>query len=80
MRPSKRLMNMVMSIRPDPTVTREDVIEALADVVGQSCQVGDQLDSMALSAYADALHLLARLGMVKIEMVTGRRVIAHWTP
>lgn len=56
----------------------EALREALADVVGQACSDGDVLDSMALSAYADALRLLAERGLVAVESEYGRRVIARW--
>jgi len=64
----------------------DDVIEALIDMVQQHCLIQDHkhgedvdvLDSMALSANADAMRLLARLGKLVIKNEYGRRVIGHW--
>jgi len=36
------------------------------------------LDSMALSAYADGIRLLAEHGRVEVIDEAGRRVIAKW--
>jgi hypothetical protein len=57
---------------------RAEVLEALEDVVNQACGADGHLDSMALSAYAAALRLLARLGRVTIRSEAGRRVIGEW--
>jgi len=60
----------------------DEAIEILTDVVYQSCGKRDcphsdwYLDSMALSAYADAIRFLARQGKVEITSDHGRRVIA----
>lgn len=60
---------------------REELIDALADCVAQSCTTDDgELDSMALSTYADALRLLQKWGRVEVTSEYGRRVIARWTP
>lgn len=64
-------------------VTREEIIECLCDVVNQACAIGDEpdemlLDSGFLSAYADALLLLEKLGKVKIINRGGRGVRAKW--
>lgn len=60
-------------------VTRGDLIEALLDCVNQSCRQSDgTLDSMCISAYADALRILALLGEVVIVAEHGRRVIAKY--
>lgn len=58
-------------------VTREDLIDALEDVVNQACALrtpagGTELDSMALSAYAGGLRVLARLGRVRVTHEAGR--------
>lgn len=55
-----------------------ELLEVLQDVVWQACYVRDanRLDSMALSAYADAIRLLARYERVRIVSEHGRRVIA----
>lgn len=56
---------------------RTELLDTLEDVLRQSClDNADTLDSMALSAYADGLHLLERHGMVVILRESGRRVIA----
>lgn len=57
-------------------VSKEDLIIALHGVIWQAC--GDDygnVDSRALSLYADAMRLLARLGVLEIEREYGRRVI-----
>lgn len=54
------------------------ILDTLADVIGQACSCDGELDSMALSAYADGLRLLAKYGRVKIVSEYGRRVIAEW--
>lgn len=60
-------------------VSRADLIDALLDCVNQSCRQPDgTLDSMALTAYADALRVLAALGEVTIVAEHGRRVIAKF--
>lgn len=54
---------------------------ALVDVVAQACTDRDgRLDSLSLTAYRDALELLAELGDVTIESRAGRRIVARWTP
>jgi hypothetical protein len=65
-------------------VTREDLIEALDDIVNQHCQIKIDhekkvitLDSMALSANAYAMRLLVRLGKITIVSEHGRRIIAE---
>lgn len=57
----------------------ESLIETLVDVVSQACTVeGGELDSMALSAYADAMRALAAAGKIEITAEYGRRVIGRW--
>jgi hypothetical protein len=58
----------------------DDVVDALEDVVNQSCwnETDQLLDSMALSAYAHGLRVLADLDRVTITNDVGRRVIAKW--
>jgi hypothetical protein len=59
------------------TEQRIELLDALDDVLAQACLTDDgTLDSMALSAYADGLHLLAEHGRVVIIQQNGRRVIA----
>lgn len=69
-----------------------DLIDALEDVVNQACVTFEQvedgpnpslvqsevLDSMALSAYAHGMRVLARLGRIEIQTSVGRRVIGRW--
>lgn len=58
------------------SASTEALLDALEDVVNQSCRDGDRLDSQALSAYAHGLRVLAEHGRVKVESEYGRRVIA----
>jgi hypothetical protein len=59
---------------------RDELLDGLADCIGQACgSDGDELDSMALSAYRDGLILLAKHRRVVIEERHGRRVIAKWS-
>lgn len=71
-----------------------ELLETLADVINQACSnprtrwfdangalvegPEEELDSMALSAYADAMRLLADHGRLVIIDQAGRRVIAKW--
>ena len=55
-----------------------EIWEALEDVVNQAGGGPALLDSMALSAYADAMRLLAAHDRLVIDEEHGRRVIAHW--
>ncbi len=58
---------------------KKELLEILYSVVYQACEIGDsEGDSRALSAYADALRLLARLGLFEIESEYGRRVIGRF--
>lgn len=53
--------------------------ESLEGMVSQHCAGDDgELDSFALSASADAIDLLARLGRLNITHDAGRRVIGKW--
>jgi hypothetical protein len=57
----------------------EELLDTLADVINQACyHYGGGLDSMAISAYADGIRLLAAHGRVRITEEYGRRVIAEW--
>jgi len=57
----------------------EELVDELCDVVNQATRMEDgTLDSMALSANASGMRLLARLGKLTIDNEHGRRVIAHW--
>lgn len=62
------------------TENEKELLDCLYSVIEQACpSLGgacDDFDSMALSAYAQALHLLADYEMVKIVAEEGRRVIA----
>lgn len=60
----------------------DELLDALGDMVHQHCTVqnnkGSVLDSMALSANADAMRLLAKYNRIAIDSQCGRRIIAHW--
>ena len=58
----------------------KELLEALIDMVNQHCYLRgeDKLDSMALTANAGAMRLLAELGVVEIEDEYGRRVIGKF--
>jgi len=62
----------------DVTHSKEPLLDILADVINQACCHEGGLDSMALSAYADGIRLLAEYGRVRIIEEYGRRVIAEW--
>ena len=60
-----------------------EVVEVLCDVINQACGIDDkerthELDSGALSAYADGIRLLDKLGKVEMVHQAGRRVLAKW--
>lgn len=58
-------------------------LEAMVmDVIGQGCYTDTpgELDSMALTSYADALRYLAEHGYVNIHHDVGRRVLATMLP
>ena len=62
-----------------PPPTRDDLLEALIDMVAQHCAAADgSLDSRASSTNAFAMRVLAQEGKVIIEDDYGRRVIARW--
>jgi len=60
-----------------------EVTEALEGMVWQHCQIertedGAEIDSMALSANAEAIELLIRLGRLRrVGDLAGRRVFAR---
>jgi hypothetical protein len=62
----------------DKQVAEEELLDALDDVINQACwtEHNGELDSMALSAYAHGLKVLAKHGRVQIIQSAGRRVIA----
>ena len=57
-----------------------DFEEIVMDTVHQACYTSadDKVDSMAISAYANALRVLAERGKFVIEQEHGRRVIGRW--
>ena len=60
-------------------LVHEEMLEALEDMVNQHCSIENgELDSMALSANADAMRLLAKHNRIVITSEYGRRVIAKW--
>jgi hypothetical protein len=58
------------------TAEAEELLDALEDVVGVA--IGDELNSHGMSAYADALRLLARHGRAEIVSEDGNCVLARW--
>jgi len=57
----------------------EELIEELVETVNQATRMPDgTLDSMATTAYAESMRLLARLGRLDIDREYGRRVIGRW--
>lgn len=66
------------------TEAEDLLLEHLIDVVNQACGTVTYdretiLDSMAISAYADAMRVLAKYERLTIDEEYGRRVIGHWT-
>ena len=61
-------------------ISKEELVETLYWAMYQACYYAEEgyADSLALSAYADALRLLARLGLFEIESEYGRRVIGKF--
>jgi len=61
-------------------ISKEELVQVLYWAMYQACywDEKDYADSYALSAYADALRLLARLGLFEIEFEYGRRVIGKF--
>ncbi|MFH0777870.1 MAG: hypothetical protein V2A71_04480 [Candidatus Eisenbacteria bacterium] len=62
---------------------KHELLDCLEGVVWQACGIGGsgdapeyRLDSAAIRTYADALHLLARLGRVRITSDVGTWVVA----
>lgn len=67
-----------------------ELLEALEDITNQHCRVsyrdgmnvydekGYHLDSMALSANAHAMQILAKHGRLKVTRSYGRRMIGKW--
>lgn len=75
------LQGAAMGVVTEIERLRADLTEALAalhDSMSQACQAGDrgEYDSMALSAYSDALEVLDKHGLVEITANVGRRTIA----
>lgn len=58
----------------------EGALDALTEVLEQSCGFEDGVDSAALSAYANGLRLLAKHKRFVIETEVGRRIIGYWVP
>lgn len=64
---------------------KEELVDVLSNVIEQSCSTGlvgldtnVDLDSMALSAYADGMTILEQYGKIEIIDEFGRRVLANW--
>jgi len=62
--------------RKPQTYDETRLLAALDDVINQACENRGVLDSMALTAYADAMSILEEYGLVEITQRFGRRVIA----
>ena len=69
----------------DVLADHDELLDVLADVINQACGPvyvdatdSGELDSMALSAYADGMRLLAKHGRFQILHEAGRRVIGQW--
>ncbi len=58
----------------EPQSDRQELVNLIQDLVIQSCNT----DSFAISAYAEAMRLLAREGRCRILSECGRRVIIEW--
>lgn len=56
----------------------DEATEIIVDLTNQACSTADGLDSMAISAYAEAIDYLAKRGIVEIDHQAGRRVTARW--
>lgn len=64
-----------MSEQTELSEELKEVLDALYDVICQTCTDGDHLDSMAISSYAEALGLLSKHGYVDIVHVSSHRWI-----
>jgi len=65
------------------TEQEEILLGRLEEVINQACSCGTptetmRLDSMSISAYSDAMRLLAEYGRLKIFIDRNRRVLADW--
>jgi len=81
----KRLENIKKLLNKEKLrkVSKAELIKVLIDIMDQACGVhdekyGDHVDSYATSSYAEALYLLADLGVFEIEDSYARRVIGRW--
>ena len=77
----KRLENIKKLVDKEKLrkVSKIQLLKILIDVVSQACEREDgEVDSYATSAYANALYLLAELGLFEIEASAYRRVIGRW--
>ena len=58
---------------------KELLLDVLSDVINQACFTKDKkIDSMATTAYAEGIRMLAEHGKVRILKEHGRRIIAEW--
>ncbi len=72
------------TVTPDPDISEQTLIETIdgmidliAELISQACTTSaGELDSSAISVYADAIRFLAAAGRVEIVSDYGRRVIA----
>ena len=56
----------------------QEVVEILSEMVCDCCTYNEQLDSMGITSYAEALRYLAVCGKIKIISEHGRRVMGRW--
>jgi len=68
-----------MSQKKAKTDKEKELLDALEGMVNHACLgMGNILDSMSVTAYADAMRLLAEYGRIKITGESGKRVIGEW--
>jgi len=76
------LRNAAPALIAEVKVQRETIRQLVIDfqdALNQACcQADEVIDSGGLSAYADGLRLMARLGYFVITGEYGRRVIGNW--
>ena len=78
----KEAIKEIQKTRTQIMKERDELIDTLLDVINQACQIMKDdntfyYDSMALSAYADGMRLLAKHRKIKIATEYSRRVISE---
>jgi hypothetical protein len=81
-----RNLDVIQGEEPALAVMSKDdqianLVDVLFETISQACEIenGGLFDSMALSAYASAMRLLADYGKMEIVEEAGRRVVARRT-